>query len=197
MINSKNRLTLGHKQWQIQEFPGRGGGLPTPKVTVLTYYFSKQLHKNENIWTTRGMHAPGTPVGSANLITIQSKNTTDTGADAATKNECHCFMQCFMLNILVSLFAFLCAILSMIFTKKKDILYGYWYWQWKNGAQGGRLYKFVMCVKYGCFLVELQISFCFNGTRMFFCTVEGGWTRGNHPMFRPELHISYLTKIAL
>ena len=35
----------------------RGGGLPTPRVSVLTYFlqsFYRKLHENERIWTPRG-----------------------------------------------------------------------------------------------------------------------------------------------
>ena len=41
-----------------------GGGAPTPKVGVLTYFFDTKLHENERIWTPRGAH-PLRPLGSA------------------------------------------------------------------------------------------------------------------------------------
>ena len=48
-------------QWRIQDFP-RGGGAPTPKVGVLTYFFGRKLHENERIWTpSRGGRASLAP----------------------------------------------------------------------------------------------------------------------------------------
>ena len=36
-------------QWRTQDFPtgGGGGGAPTPKVGVLTYYFCRKQHENK------------------------------------------------------------------------------------------------------------------------------------------------------
>ena len=52
---SKIATCIRSKQWVIQDFPE---GVPTPKVGVLTYYFTilfcRKLHKNETIWTLMG-----------------------------------------------------------------------------------------------------------------------------------------------
>ena len=48
-------------------FPG-GGGAPTPKVGVLTYFFSRKLHENERIWTPRGSTRPWRPLLDPPLI---------------------------------------------------------------------------------------------------------------------------------
>ena len=46
-------------------FPG-GGGAPTPKVGVLTYFFGQKLHENERIRTPGGGgRVPGAPLRSA------------------------------------------------------------------------------------------------------------------------------------
>ena len=37
------------------------GGMPTPKVGVLTYFFGRKLHENERIWTPRGGARPWRP----------------------------------------------------------------------------------------------------------------------------------------
>ena len=47
-------------EWRMQDFRG-GGGAPTPKVGMLTYYFCRKLHENERTWTWR-TRVPGTPL---------------------------------------------------------------------------------------------------------------------------------------
>ena len=39
---------------------GGGGGAPTPKVGVLTYFFGRKLHENERIWGQG--RVPGAPL---------------------------------------------------------------------------------------------------------------------------------------
>ena len=54
-----HNVFYNYMQWRIQDFPG--GGAPTPKVGVLTYFCGRKLHKNERIWTKGGC-VPGAPL---------------------------------------------------------------------------------------------------------------------------------------
>ena len=53
-----SRIVVGYgwvgrgDQWRIQDFPG--GGAPTPKVGVRTYFFGRKLHENERILESGG-----------------------------------------------------------------------------------------------------------------------------------------------
>ena len=48
LLELKQMVTSGRSRI----FPG--GGAPTPKVGVLTYFFGQKLHENERIWTPGG-----------------------------------------------------------------------------------------------------------------------------------------------
>ena len=54
---------------RIQDFPR---GAPTPKVSVLTYFFGRKLHENERIWTPGGggVRIPGAPFRSTTGLHI-------------------------------------------------------------------------------------------------------------------------------
>ena len=52
LSHKKDERHRFHTQWRIQDFPN--GGVATPKVDVLTYYFGRILHENERIFTSRG-----------------------------------------------------------------------------------------------------------------------------------------------
>ena len=58
IIGSKFQIYPFQKIWLVFSGGSRiflgGGRAPTPKVSVLTYYFGRKLHENERIWTPRG-----------------------------------------------------------------------------------------------------------------------------------------------
>ena len=54
LVHISRQQGLGHKQWQIQDFPEEGAPTPQGGTTYDFAIFSQKLHGIERIWAPRG-----------------------------------------------------------------------------------------------------------------------------------------------